>query len=371
MTKRAQRIGVLTGGGDCPGLNGVIRAVTKTAQNEYGAAVIGIEDGFEGLVEGRMRELGHQEVSGILGLGGTILGSSNKGDPWHYPVEAAEGRIEIQNLSYRALRNVERWGLDALVCIGGDGTMHIASRMLAAGVPVVGVPKTIDNDVPGTDVTFGFDTAATVVTEAIDRLATTASSHHRVMVVEVMGRYAGWIALTGGVAGGADVILIPEIPFAWGPVFRKVNERQSLHKRFTIVCVAEGARLPDGTEVVAQIDAKRTDPKRLGGVGAVVAQAIEAGTGHETRATVLGHLQRGGAPTTADRVLATGFGAAAAHCALRGEAGALVALRNGDIVPVPIAQAVGPQRTVPPGHHLVAAARAVGTCFGDGPSDMR
>jgi 6-phosphofructokinase 1 len=365
MTYQARRIGVLTGGGDCPGLNGVIRAVTKTAQNDYGATVIGIEDGFEGLVEGRMRELTHQEVSGILGHGGTILGSSNKGDPWHYPVEVSEGRIEVQDLSYRALRNVERWGLDALVAIGGDGTMHIASRMMDAGVNVVGVPKTIDNDVPGTDVTFGFDTAVTVVCEAIDRLATTASSHHRVMVVEVMGRYAGWIALMGGVAGGADVILLPEIPFSWEPVFGKVHERQSLHKRFTIVCVAEGARLPDGDEVVAEMDKKRTDPKRLGGIGAMVARAIEEGTGHETRVTVLGHLQRGGAPTVADRVLATGFGAAAAHCAARGEFGVMVASRNGIILPVPIAEAVAGQRRVPPDHHLVAAARSVGTCFGD------
>lgn len=368
MTNRARRIGVLTGGGDCPGLNGVIRAVTKTAQNEYGATVIGIEDGFEGLVEGRMHELTHQEVSGILGLGGTILGSSNKGDPWHYPVEVEQGRIEAQDLSYRALRNVERWGLDALVCIGGDGTMHIANRMMQAGVPVVGVPKTIDNDVPGTDVTFGFDTAVSVVCEAIDRLATTASSHHRVMVVEVMGRYAGWIALMGGVAGGADVILIPEIPFAWEPVFEKVHERQSQHKRFTMVCVAEGARLPDGSEVIAWMDERRTDPKRLGGVGAVVAGAIEAGTGYETRATVLGHLQRGGAPTANDRVLATGFGAAAAHCAARGEFGIMVSFRGGTIVPVPIAEAAGAQRVVRPDHDLVRAARALGTCFGEAPA---
>ncbi len=365
MTFKARRIGVLTGGGDCPGLNGVIRAVTKTAQNEFGASVIGIEDGFEGLVEGRMHELTHQEVSGILGLGGTILGSSNKGDPWHYPVEVAQGRIEVQDLSYRAVRNAEQWGLDALIAIGGDGTMHIAHRMMQAGIPVVGVPKTIDNDVQGTDITFGFDTAVSVVCEAIDRLATTASSHHRVMVVEVMGRYAGWIALMGGIAGGADVILLPELPFEWAPVFQKVHERQSLHKRFTIVCVAEGARLPEGGEVVAEVDAKRTDPKRLGGIGTVVARAIEEGTGHETRATVLGHLQRGGAPTVADRVLATAYGAAAARCAMTGQHGVMVASRNGVIVPVPLTEVIGGQRRVAPDHHLVAAARSVGTCFGD------
>jgi phosphofructokinase-like protein len=363
--EKPRRIGVLTGGGDCPGLNAVIRAVTKTSQLECGASVLGIEDGFEGLVEGRAHELAHQEVSGILGLGGTILGSSNKGDPWHYPTETARGRIEIHDMAFKAIRNVERWQLDALVAIGGDGTMHIARRLSEAGVPVIGVPKTIDNDVPATDVTFGFDTAVSVVCEAIDRLASTASSHHRVMVVEVMGRYAGWIALMGGVAGGADVILIPEIGFQWDSVFRKVDERQTRGKRFTMVCVAEGVRLPDGTEVIKELDPKRTDAKRLGGVGAVVARAIEQGTGHESRVTVLGHLQRGGSPTSFDRVLATRFGTAAARLACAGQAGVMVALRNGAIEPVPLSLATGELRTVPPDHDLIAAARSVGTSFGD------
>jgi 6-phosphofructokinase 1 len=365
MGYESRRIGILTGGGDCPGLNGVIRAVTKTAQNDYGATVVGIEDGFEGLVEGRMHELEHQEVSGILGHGGTILGTSNKGDPWHYPVEVGQGKIEIQDVSYRALRNLERWGLDALIAVGGDGTMHIANRLRKEGVNVVGVPKTIDNDVAATDVTFGFDTATAIVCEAIDRLATTASSHHRVMVVEVMGRYAGWIALVGGIGGGADVILIPEIPFQWEPVYRKVNERHSSGKRFSIVCVAEGAKLPGGEEVVRALDPKRTDAKQLGGVGGVVARQIEAGTGVETRVTVLGHLQRGGAPTVADRVLATGFGSAAARCACEGQYGVMVAARDGGIVTVPIEAAIASLRTVPPDSPLVRAARAVGTCFGD------
>ncbi len=356
---------MLTGGGDCPGLNGVIRAVTKTAQNGCGATVIGIHDGFEGLVEGRMHELTHQEVSGILGHGGTILGSSNKGDPWHYPTEGADGRVEIRDLSGKAIRNAERWGLDAIVAIGGDGTMNIASRFVEAGIAMVGVPKTIDNDVPGTDVTFGFDTAVATVCNAIDHLATTASSHHRVMVVETMGRYAGWIALMGGVSGGADVILIPEIAFGWDAVFRKVDERQSHGKRFTMVCVAEGAKLPDGSEVITEVDVKRTDSKRLGGIGSVVAQAIEAGTGHETRATVLGHLQRGGPPTARDRVLATAFGAAAARCACGGQTGVMVAQRNGRVVPVPIAEAVKGLRTVPADHEMVVAARSLGTSFGD------
>ena len=246
MSFQARRIGILTGGGDCPGLNGVIAAVTRTARTRYGATVVGIEDGFECLVEGRMRELDLADVVGILGQGGTILGTSNKGDPWHYPVEVGERRVEIQDVSYKALRNIARWNLDALVAVGGDGTMHIASRLIDAGIHVVGVPKTIDNDVPGTDTTFGFDTAVSVVCEALDRLATTASSHHRVMVVEVMGRYAGWIALMGGLAGGADVILMPEIAFTWESLFRRVNEQASHGKRYSIVCVAEGARLPDG-----------------------------------------------------------------------------------------------------------------------------
>ena len=360
-----KRIGILTGGGDCPGLNGVIRAVTKTAQNVFGASVYGIEYGFEGLVGGQMHELSHQEVSGILGLGGTILGTSSKADPWHFPVEVGEGRVEIQDVSYKALRNLDSWGLDVLVAVGGDGTMHLANRLMQLGVNVVGVPKTIDNDVPGTDVTFGFDTAVSVVSEAIDRLATTASSHHRVMVVEVMGRYAGWIALMGGVAGGADVILIPEIAFNWPAVFRKVNDRQTRGKRFSIVCVAEGARLPEIGEVVSALDPTRTDPRRLGGVGALVAREIERATGHETRVTVLGHLQRGGSPTAADRVLATGFGTAAARCAGEGTYGVMVAMRECKIVPVPLAQTINGLRTVAPEHYLVAAARAVGTSFGD------
>ncbi|MFO1196671.1 MAG: ATP-dependent 6-phosphofructokinase [Burkholderiaceae bacterium] len=365
MSFQARRIGILTGGGDCPGLNGVIAAVTRTARTRYGATVVGIEDGFEGLVEGRMRELDLADVVGILGQGGTILGTSNKGDPWHYPVEVGERRVEIQDVSYKALRNIARWNLDALVAVGGDGTMHIASRLMDAGIHVVGVPKTIDNDVPGTDTTFGFDTAVSVVCEALDRLATTASSHHRVMVVEVMGRYAGWIALMGGLAGGADVILMPEIAFTWESLFRRVNEQASHGKRYSIVCVAEGARLPDGSEVVRELDPKRTDAKQLGGIGAIVAREIEAGTGHETRVTVLAHLQRGGAPTAADRVLATGFGAAAARCVCEGEYGVMVAVREGGIVPVPMRDAIAPLRRVPLDHHVLMAARSVGIGFGD------
>lgn len=362
----ARRIGLLTGGGDCPGLNAVIRAVTRTAIGRYGASVVGIEDGFEGLLHGRLRPLEYGEVAGLIGEGGTILGTTNRGDPWHFPVVDADGRTTITDVSDRVLARIREAGLDALVVVGGDGSMHIADRLIARGVPVVGVPKTIDNDLSATDTTFGFDTAVSIVSEAIDRLTTTASSHHRVMVVEVMGRYAGWIALAGGMAGGADTILIPEIPFHWEAVFRHVRHRAQRGRRFSIVCVAEGARLPDAEgEVVRTVDPRRTDPKQLGGIGAVVAQRIEAGTGLETRVTVLGHLQRGGSPTAYDRILATRFGTAAAECACRGESGVMVALHGTDIVTVPIAEAIARLRTVPPDHPWVDAARAVGARFGD------
>jgi 6-phosphofructokinase 1 len=361
-----KRIGLLTGGGDCPGLNAVIRAVAKTAIGEYDATIIGIEDGFEGLVEGRMRELSHRQVSGILSLGGTILGTSNRGDPWHYPVEVAHGKIEIQDTSFKARRNITQWQLDALIAVGGDGTMHIADKFCDLGVNMVGVPKTIDNDLAATDMTFGFDTAVSVVCEALDRLHTTASSHHRVIVLEVMGRYAGWIALTGGVSGGADVILLPEIPFTWEAVFRKVNARATQGKRFSLLCVAEGAKLPGGGEVIKALDIKRTDAKQFGGIGAEVARRIEEGTGLETRVTVLGHLQRGGSPTAFDRVLATRLGTHAAHCACRGEYGVMAALRNGQIISVPIKETIAQLRTVPPDHQLIQAARSVDTSFGDG-----
>jgi phosphofructokinase-like protein len=359
-----KRIGILTGGGDCPGLNAVIRAVTKTAWAQYGATVIGIEDGFEGLVEGRMHEIQDNEVSNILSQGGTILGSSNMGDPWHYPVEMPNNSIEIQDYSHRAIRNVQRWALDALIAIGGDGTMNISSKLMDHGINVVGVPKTIDNDLAATDMTFGFDTAVSVVCEAIDRLHTTASSHHRVMVIEVMGRHAGWIALTGGAAGGADVILLPEIPFSWETVFRVVKQRNTRRKRFSIVCVAEGAQLPEGGQVIKALDEKRTDARQLGGIGAVVAQSIEQGTGLETRVTVLGHLQRGGSPTAFDRVLATNFGTTAAHCACRGEYGVMVALRNNNVIAVPIKDAIAELRLVPPDNQLVRSVRSLGVSFG-------
>jgi 6-phosphofructokinase 1 len=363
--KTLRRLGILTGGGDCPGLNAVIRAVAKPAMNEYGATVFGIEDGFEGLVEGRMHELSNAGVSGIINLGGTILGTSNKGDPWHYPDEAPDGTTQIVDASARAIKNYKRWGLDALIVVGGDGSMNICSKLAAEGLNLVGVPKTIDNDLFGTDVTFGFDTAVSVATEAIDRLHTTASSHHRVMVIEVMGRYAGWIALAAGLAGGADIILLPEIPFTWEAVYRKVIERSTHGKRFSIVCVAEGVKIPERGEIVQEMDIKRTDARRLGGAGEVVADQIAAGTDLETRVTVLGHLQRGGSPTAHDRMLATSFGTEAVRLCAEGEFGKMVALQGLEVVGIPFETCISKLKLVPKDHRLIRAARAVGTSFGD------
>ncbi|HVO74811.1 MAG TPA: ATP-dependent 6-phosphofructokinase, partial [Ignavibacteriaceae bacterium] len=286
--QKVTRLGVLTGGGDCPGLNAVIRGVTKPAQDN-GMSVIGILDGFEGLVEGRAKELKNEDVSGILARGGTILGSSNKGDPFHWPVQK-EHSIEIVDKSSSALKNYKAWNLDALIAIGGDGTMHICKKLGDMGMNIVGVPKTIDNDLEATDLTFGHDSAVYVVATSLDRLHTTASSHHRVIVMEVMGRYAGWIALNGGLAGGADIILIPEIPFSWQKIYDKILERELMGKRFSLVCVAEGAKPRDGKMIVKGKDIKRHDPIQLGGIGEVVAKKIEDNTGRETRVTVLGHL---------------------------------------------------------------------------------
>lgn len=358
-----KRIGVLTGGGDCPGLNAVIRSIAKPALSFFNAKVIGVLDGFEGFVEGRTRELTKLDVSGIVNLGGTILGTSNKGDPFRFPREGASG-VTITDCSDLVLENYKQWELDALIAIGGDGTMNIAYRLSKMGMNIIGVPKTIDNDLEATDITFGHDSALAVATEAIDRLQTTASAHHRVIVVEVMGRYAGWIALGAGVAGGADVILIPEIQFDWNKVYEAVWKR-SKGARFSIICVAEGAKPANGDLIVKEKDAKRTDPLRLGGIGELVAKRIQEETNLETRVTVLGHLQRGGSPSAFDRILGTKFGALALQAVSRGEFGCMVSLKGRDVVTVKLEDAIRRQRLVQPDSQLVMAARAVGTSFGD------
>lgn len=358
-----ERIGILTGGGDCPGLNAVIRSIAKPAMSYFNAKVFGILDGFEGFVEGRVRELTKLDVSGIVNLGGTILGTSNKGDPFHFPREGAGGTVII-DASDLVMDNYRQWGLGALIAIGGDGTMNIAHKLSKMGMKVIGVPKTIDNDLEATDITFGHDSALAVATEAIDRLQTTASAHHRVIVVEVMGRYAGWIALGAGVAGGAEMVLIPEIPFKWSSVFDFVWKR-SKGARFSIICVAEGAKPIDGELTVREKDLKRTDPVRLGGIGELVAQRIQEETKLETRVTVLGHLQRGGSPTAFDRILGTKFGALALQAASRGEFGCMVSLRGSEVVTVRLEDAIRRQRLVPPDCQLVFTARSVGISFGD------
>ncbi len=362
--QKSKRIGVLTGGGDCPGLNAVIRAVVKTGLLDYGFEAVGVLDGFEGLIRDNMVELSEGDVSGILTVGGTILGTSNKANPFRYVSEDGDPDAP-EDVSDRCIENCEKAGIDALFCIGGDGTMSIAHKFAQKGLPVVGVPKTIDNDLFGTDVTFGFDTASQIVADAVDRLHTTAMSHHRAMVVETMGRYAGWLALVGGMAGGGDIILIPEIPHSMDGVCRAVHERGRRGKRFSLVVVSEGVRRPDGDYVVRRRVEDSHDKLRLGGIGTWLAGAIEERTEVESRAVVLGHIQRGGTPTSHDRVLATRFGYAALVQAVQGNYGVMVGLQGTDIAPVPLGQVAGRQRLVDPGCDIVAAARGVGTSFGD------
>lgn len=364
-TKKIRKIGVLTGGGDCPGLNAVIRAVVKTAIREYRLLVTGFENGFGGLIQNRARDLTEKDVIGILPRGGTILGTTNRDNPFHYPI-MINGQKVFKDVSDRIIENVNIHDIDAMIIIGGDGSLSIGKELYEEkGLPVVGVPKTIDNDLSATDQTFGFDTALETATEAIDKLHTTAESHHRIIVLEVMGRYAGWIALEAGLAGGADVILIPEIPYTMESIVRKINARQDQGKTFSIVVAAEGAR-PVGGEMVVQRRVEDSfEPVRLGGIGNVVAYQIEEATGLETRATVLGHLQRGGSPTPFDRILATRYGAGAVNLVMAGKFGEMVCLRTPNIESVPLAEAVGEQRLVPVEGDIVRTARQIGISFGD------
>ena len=352
-------VGILTGGGDCPGLNAVIRAVTLALINECGARVTGIERGFLGLLTSASRPLAAADVAGILAEGGTVLGTHNKCDPFHY---FGAGGADV---SAEAMACVRRLGLDALVVIGGDGTMVIAHRLMALGLPVVGVPKTIDNDLCCTDRTFGFDSAVAIVAEALDRLATTARSHGRVMIAETMGRYAGWIALEGGLAGGADVILIPEIAFSVEAVAARCSEREQ-RGLATLVCIAEGAVAQGGALTVQRVVADSPEPLRLGGVGQWLQRQLEPRLRSEVRTTLLGHVQRGGSPTAFDRVLATRFGYAAAQLVKRGEFGRMVALQGDTCTSVPMADVAGRCRTVPPGDALVQVVRGIGVSLGEG-----
>ncbi|MCK4871946.1 MAG: 6-phosphofructokinase [Phycisphaerales bacterium] len=365
MSNLIKRIGILTGGGDCPGLNAVIRAVAKSAIMQHGLQVFGIEDGFLGLVQNRISELTTDDVSGILTRGGTILGTSNKCDPSQYVVGTGDdGQPIFRDVTDRCLEHIAYHKLDAIICIGGDGTMSGAKNFVEHGVNCIGVPKTIDNDLVGTDITFGFMTAVYIATDALDRIHTTAASHHRAMVVEVMGRNAGWIALHAGVASGSDVILIPEIPYDLGRICEFIQERSAHGKRFSIICISEGARPKDGGQVVAKVDPTSPDPIRLGGIGEQLADDITQRTGIETRTTVLGHVQRGGTPLPADRILATRFGCHAVELIVRGERNRLVVMRNHEVTDTEIGEAADKQRTVPPDDPLIRAAESVGTFFG-------
>jgi phosphofructokinase-like protein len=364
LLRKNGRIGILTGGGDCPGINAVIRAVAKKAILEHGIEVIGVLDGFDGVIRNRYRTLRFDDVSGILTLGGTILGTSNTANPYRHPVGEGE-QLKFVDASPATIENIKKLNIDCLVFIGGDGTLSIAYQLFHDGVPVVGVPKTIDNDLRGTDITFGFDTAVNTATEGIDRLHTTAQSHHRVMVVEVMGRNAGWIALHAGLAGGADVILIPEIPYDINSILEKVRERNSRGKRFSIIVVAEGARPKGGEVVVQRVVKESTDPIRLGGIGFVLGSRIEEATGIETRTVVMGHLLRGGTPTPFDRILATRLGTRTVDMVAAAAYGKMAGVQGDSIVAVPLEDVAKGPRRIPPDDPLVRSARSLATCFGD------
>jgi len=348
-------IGICTGGGDAPGLNAVIRAAVKSAILKYKWKVIGIPDGFDGVIwPEKSRELTLKDVSGILPRGGTILGTTNRGNPFHY--RTCENGVEvIRDISDEVIANSRKLGIDAVISIGGDGSQKIAQELFVKGMNIVGVPKTIDNDLSATEITFGFDTALHTATDAIDKLHTTAESHHRVMVVEVIGRDAGWIALEAGIAGGAHVILIPEIPFNLQRICEYVKEREGYGKHFTIVVVAEGVRLPPELKQLS----------RSGPVGNLIGDGIALTARREVRVSVLGHIQRGGSPSPFDRILGTRFGVAAVELvALRGF-GKMVCLRNATIESVNIADAIGKMKMVDPQGEMVRTARAIGICFGD------
>ncbi len=351
-----KQIGILTGGGDAPGLNAAIRAVVRTAVGEFGMSCVGIEDSFEGILgETHTVKLTTKSVSGILPRGGTMLGTRNRGSF----VRMVDGKATFSAMPIgEALANLDILGIEALIAIGGEGTLGIAEQFHKRGFPVIGVPKTIDNDLAATELTFGFMTAIDIATEALDRLHTTAASHDRVMILEVMGRNTGWIALHAGLAGSADVILIPEIPFSFDSIVRKVRAREHSGSRFTNIVVAEGAMELGKTEIYQD-----KDEMRLGGVGEHIRRHVQALTGKEARCVVLGHLQRGGSPNAFDRMLGTNFGACAVRALASGETGKMVALQAGTIVTVPLSEACANIKTVPIDGQLVRTARDIGISF--------
>lgn len=360
-----KRIGVLTGGGDCPGLNPVIRAVVKTAICKYGMSVVGFKNGYKGLYNNECVELTLENTSGILRRGGTILYSSNKDNLFDYLVEDENGNMVKKNVSHIGVENIKKNNIDALIIIGGDGTLTSGRDFSRLGVPVIGVPKTIDNDLSSTDVTFGYDTAISVAAECIDRLHTTAESHHRIITVEIMGRYAGFLALSSGIAGGAHSILIPEIPYDINKVAEFVKGRIKNGKEFSVVVVSEGAKSTTGEVSVLKIIENSPDPIRLGGAAQKVADDLEDLVGLEARATVLGHIQRGGVPTAADRILSTRYGVAAVELAIQGEFGHMVALIENKMTSVSLEDVIGQNKGVDPDGELVTIAKSVGICFGD------
>ncbi|MFQ5431890.1 MAG: 6-phosphofructokinase [Nitrospinota bacterium] len=357
------KIGILTGGGDCPGLNAVIRGAVKTSVSSYQSEIIGFLHGFKGLIVNKSRPLGWKDVGGLLPRGGTIIGTSNRDNPFAYS-ETVGGKRVVHDVSDRVVETYKKSSLDALITIGGDGTLSTALKLSKKGINIVGVPKTIDNDLSATDYTFGFDTAVNIVTEAIDRLKTTAESHDRVIVLEVMGRDAGWIALFAGLAGGAHIILIPEIPYDIDKVAQKIYERKGKDKHFSIVMVSEGAKPLGGEVTVKRLVDDPTTAIRLGGVGDHVGSQIEEITHIDTRVTVLGHIQRGGTPSAFDRILSTRLGIEAVHMAHRGEFGKMACLRTPNIEAVPLEEAAV-TRLVPVDDSRITAARSIGISFGD------
>ncbi len=362
-----KKILIVTGGGDAPGLNAVIRAAVKHAVGTYGWEVVGSMEAFNGVLDDPMRlmPLDLKTVSGLLIRGGTILGTTNKGGPFNFPIKNKDGRWETIDRSEELLKRLWRIGIDAVINIGGDGSQSISQRLFEMGLNIVGVPKTIDNDLCATEMTFGFQTAVETATDAIDKLHTTAESHDRVMILEVMGRYAGWIALAAGIAGGADVILIPEIPYDIKNVCERINRRNQRGVKFSIVVVAEGA-VPKGGKIVVEEGEKPGQPNPLlGGIGRWVSGEIKKRMDVDTRVTVLGHLQRGGTPAPMDRLLATRFGVAAVELIKKEKYGHMVCLQHDNIVSVPLKKAINRYRVVPLNHNLIKTARSLGICLGN------